>query len=142
MYKNTLAIMLLFSINAFTHAQDVVLIKELANENDTVVLVLDEYVGEIQWQSSTDSLFWTNLEGEFSDSLRITVHENLYFRAVVTVGICDPFYSDMAYIENTWNIDNDSDGFTKNQGDCNDSIPEINPGAKYQITELMRIAMA
>ncbi|MEN8229211.1 MAG: MopE-related protein [Bacteroidota bacterium] len=102
--------------------------KEQVNENDTVILVLFEYTGELQWQSSQDCICWTDLECANSDSLLIVVKEHLYFRAKVTVGICDPFYSDVAYIENAWDIDNDSDGFTENQGDCNDTIPEISPG--------------
>ncbi len=62
------------------------MIKEIANENDTAVIIVDA---------------------------------NLYFRAIVKVGICDPLNSDVALIENRWNFDNDSDGFNKNQGDCN-----------------------
>ena len=34
-----------------------------------------------------------------------------------------------AIITNTNTIDNDNDGYTEDQGDCNDSDPAINPGA-------------
>ncbi len=129
MKKNILSIVLFLAVHFMMTGQGVDLINELVNENDTVVFILNDYIGEIQWQSSPDTLSWTDLEGENSDSLRIIVHDNLYFRAMVTVGICDPFYSEIAYIDNAWNNDNDADGFSRNQGDCNDSIPEINPGA-------------
>ena len=129
MNKNILSIILFLAIHSIVNGQSVDLIQAQVNENDTVIIKLLEYVGEIQWQSSQDTISWADMENENSDSLLIIVNENLYFRAKVTVGICDPFYSDIAYIENAWNIDNDSDGYTENQGDCNDSISEINPGA-------------
>ena len=128
MKTNVLSLMLFLAIQSIVSAQTVDLIKEQENENDTIILVLLDYIGELQWQSSQDSMSWTDLECVSSDSLLIVVKEHLYFRAKVTVGICEPFYSDIAYIENAWDIDNDSDGFTENQGDCNDTIPEISPG--------------
>ena len=129
MKKNMFSILLFLAVHSFVTGQGAELIYERVSENDTVVCILNDHVGEIQWQSSPDSLSWTDLEGENSDSLCIIVHDNLYFRAMVVVGICDPFYSQIAYIENTWNDDNDSDGFSRNQGDCNDQDSLINPGA-------------
>ena len=120
MKTNLLSLILFLAIQSIVSAQTFNLVKEQANENYTVILFLLDYTGVIQWQSSQDSMSWVDIESANSDSLLIVVKEHLYYRAEVTVGICDPFYSDVAYIENGWDIDNDSDGFTENQGDCDD----------------------
>ena len=87
MKTNVLSLILFLAIQSIVSAQTIDLIKEQVNENDTIILVLFDYIGELQWQNSQDNMSWTDLESANSDSLLIVVKEHLYFRAKVTVGI-------------------------------------------------------
>ncbi len=64
------------------------------NQNDPVVIRLVDHVGDVQWQRSFDSDDWQNIPGAHADSLFVIADMTSYFRAKVTAGHCDPFYSD------------------------------------------------
>jgi beta-glucanase (GH16 family) len=115
------------AIVALSQNEDI--IYEQINENDTALINLTDYTGKIQWQSSADNKTWHNIESETKTTLLIKVNEGQYFRAMVTYGTCAPFYSSITFIENGSDIDDDNDGYTENQGDCNDNDPTQNPGA-------------
>ncbi|MFW6371517.1 MAG: FISUMP domain-containing protein [Bacteroidota bacterium] len=92
-------------------SQDIV---KQVKENDNVVLKLGSHTGDIQWQKSTDNSTWTDLSGKTVDSLEITVTEEAYYRASVTVGSCDAFISEVAWLKLTVPTDSvtDIDGNT------------------------------
>jgi hypothetical protein len=58
-------------------------------------IALQDYVGEIQWQVSTDNLVFNDLDGEVASTLSFTgLTETTYYRAVVTNSVCSSAYSD------------------------------------------------
>ena len=118
----TLAVEMIF-------AQESNLVLHEANQNDTVVLYINDYTGSIQWEKSIDNEIWIDVDNGSMDSLRFIFNANTYFRAVVTVPGCDPFYSDVIYVQDAISIDHDADGFSEMQGDCDDTNPDMNPGA-------------
>nr|WP_319272840.1 YDG domain-containing protein [uncultured Draconibacterium sp.] len=62
-------------------------------------LSLTNYLGAIQWQSSSDNLNFTNLSDETSATLSTgNLTETTYYRAVVTNGVCGFTYSDTAMV--------------------------------------------
>ena len=68
------------------------------NKNDSVLIHLDEYVGNIQWERSFDAIIWNALEGATSDTLHFVADSTSYIRARVTAGDCDPFLSDTTLV--------------------------------------------
>ncbi len=78
--------------------------QKLYNENDTiqldqdsVVLQVDNYRGQVQWQFSNDGSNWNDLLNEESDKLEFPVFGGLgYYRASIVEGTCAPVYSEMA----------------------------------------------
>ncbi len=67
--------------------------------NDTVVLRLEEYVGEsVNWQYSLDAHNWTDISGATADTLLFEADHTTFFRASVIAGDCDPFYSDTVLV--------------------------------------------
>jgi len=89
-----LVLLIPFSIKA----QNTSLINTDVFINDTVIICLNDYIGTIQWQQSTDSINWTNIDDAKTDSLLFIVEEDNYIRALVTVGNCEPFISSIAKI--------------------------------------------
>ncbi len=71
----------------------------VVNVNDSVVLRLNDYVGDIQWQTFNENDGWENLIGEVYDTLLFVADVSTLFRAEVIAGHCDPFYSDTVYVE-------------------------------------------
>lgn len=67
-------------------------------ENDTVIIHLGEHTGNVQWQKSDNSINWSNVSEANSDSLVFIADQNAYFRAVVTAGDCEPYFSDTSEI--------------------------------------------
>ncbi|MCH8318888.1 MAG: PKD domain-containing protein, partial [Bacteroidetes bacterium] len=66
---------------------------------DSVTLALNGYlVGGIQWQSSPDSITWSNISGATTDSFNVISSQTTYYRAVVTEGTCLPYYSETVQI--------------------------------------------
>ncbi len=65
--------------------------------DDTVVIRLNDYVGDIQWQktyeiNNPDS--WQNISDANADSLLFIADTTTYYRTKVIAGNCEPFYSD------------------------------------------------
>lgn len=93
---------LLFSIlllSQFSIAQNTIC------EGDTGTFVLQGYSGNIQWQKSTDLTSWTNVSGAINDELTIIGTTGLeYYRAEVTEGTCNPFYSDTVFFDVLANV--------------------------------------
>ncbi len=54
--------------------------------------------GSIQWQESANGVTFTNISGQISDTLNLTVNSSGYYLAQITEGSCDPFYSDTIHI--------------------------------------------
>lgn len=66
---------------------------------DSLTLNLSGQTGAIQWQSSTDGGgTWTSIPGANSPSFAAYPTQATWYRAVVTSGTCDPFYSDTAHV--------------------------------------------
>jgi uncharacterized protein (TIGR02145 family) len=93
--KRNISWILILCFAFATNAQDIV---KQVEENDTVVLQLGDYTGDIQWQKSTDNTVWTDLSDQTMDSLKFMVTEEAYYRASVTAGSCDPFISEVTQI--------------------------------------------
>jgi len=66
--------------------------------NDAVVIRLQDYVGDVQWQKSLDIINWENIAGATADTLLFIADTTTFFRAQVTAGHCDPFYSDTTMV--------------------------------------------
>ncbi len=71
---------------------------KIVNQGDSVVLRLHDYVGELQWQKSYNKKTWSNIAGATKDTLLFIADKTTYFRAKVTAGNCDPYYSDEIYV--------------------------------------------
>ena len=55
---------------------------------------LHDYLGEIQWQQSSDNLTFVDVDGEVGTTLSFTgLTETTYYRAVVTNSVCSSAYS-------------------------------------------------
>ncbi|MFN8396065.1 MAG: glycine-rich protein [Bacteroidia bacterium] len=66
---------------------------------DSLTLNLSGQTGAIQWQSSTDGgATWTSISGATAASLVDYPMQETWYRAVVTNGTCNPFYSDTAHV--------------------------------------------
>jgi uncharacterized protein (TIGR02145 family) len=68
------------------------------NVNDSVVIRLNDYQGDIQWQKSLDLENWENIDAATRDTLLFVADTTSYFRAEVIAGDCDPFYSDTTMV--------------------------------------------
>lgn len=66
---------------------------------DSLTLNLSGQTGAIQWQSSTDGgMTWTSISGANAATLVDFPTQETWYRAVVTNGTCNPFYSDTAHV--------------------------------------------
>lgn len=86
----------LYAQSAFLFGPDATVPK-----NDTVVIKLHDYVGDIQWQKTLEldgSDNWENISNATDDTLMFIADTTTYFRAKVVAGHCDPFYSDTTYV--------------------------------------------
>ena len=68
------------------------------NKNDPVVIRLQEYAGEIQWQRSYDASLWKDIPGATADTFVFVADTTTYFRARVVRIHYDPFYSDTTLV--------------------------------------------
>ncbi len=62
-------------------------------EGEEVTIKLSEYRGDIQWEKSLDNLNWELINGEISDSINLIASDSLYFRALMTEGNCNTYYT-------------------------------------------------
>ena len=70
-------------------------------KSDSVVIRLQGYVGEIQWQKTHELIGkddWVNIPNATYDTLVFIADTTTFFRAQVISGHCDPFYSDTTFI--------------------------------------------
>ncbi|PLX04858.1 MAG: hypothetical protein C0594_08735 [Marinilabiliales bacterium] len=64
-------------------------------ECDSVEINISGYTsGDVQWQISQDSINWLDLDGENNPELLISSTDTNFYRAVIYVGTCEPYYSD------------------------------------------------
>lgn len=63
-----------------------------------VILNLEDYVGDIQWEFSADGVEWHEMPDADSDSVTVSANLRQFYRAKVTVNDCDPYYSDVTSI--------------------------------------------
>ncbi len=80
------------------HAQTIIAVSDTIDQNDTVILRLNDFTGDVQWQRSMDSTTWSDVEYANADTFVFIADQSSFIRASVTVGICDPFISDVAEI--------------------------------------------
>ncbi|TVR79670.1 MAG: DUF1566 domain-containing protein [Chitinophagaceae bacterium] len=69
-------------------------------EGDTVVLLMEEYYGDLKWEKSEDLTDFMPIQGATVDSFEYVVHESTYFRAVITDSNCvEAYISDTIFVE-------------------------------------------
>lgn len=67
---------------------------------DTAFLSLNVYkFGHIQWQQSDDTINWLDIPGATGDHYPLLPQTSRYYRAKVTSGSCNPFYSSVKHIQ-------------------------------------------
>ncbi len=69
--------------------------------DDTAIIRLHDYVGEIQWQKTheiNNPGSWQNISAANADSLLVIADTTTFFRAEVIAGNCEPFYSDTSMV--------------------------------------------
>jgi len=100
LYTNCVTVILIsiifpnaFSQKAYYYGPDAVV-----HINDSVVIRLNDYEGDIQWQKSFDLQSWENISAAKTDTLLFVADTTTYFRAEVIAGNCDPFYSDTTFV--------------------------------------------
>jgi uncharacterized protein (TIGR02145 family) len=67
-------------------------------KSDSVYLSVGDYRGQVQWQSSSDSLLWLDIAGANTDTLKVLVDSSAVYRAMISENSCDPIYSDTVYL--------------------------------------------
>jgi hypothetical protein len=63
-----------------------------------VKLCVSQHRGNIQWQKSSDGVYWNNIVGKTADTLSIMPDTEAMYRALITGGTCLPVFSDTASI--------------------------------------------
>jgi hypothetical protein len=62
---------------------------------DTVLLEVDEWHGQLQWQLSYDKISWMNIPGRIYDTIKYVPDQfPSYFRVKITDGECSPHYTE------------------------------------------------
>lgn len=89
-----MALALLLAANFGLHAQAPTVL--CAGEN--VGISLNGSTGAIQWESSTDGINWTPINGANQAFLQEFPTVETWYRAQVTDGTCDPIYSDTSHV--------------------------------------------
>lgn len=97
--KNIYITTLFVFIVAIAFGQKSVVNTVEAITNEKVVLTLKGYVGNIQWQSSSDQNTWGDSINCTADTLQIITKSLRYYRAKITAGNCPPYYSDITLIK-------------------------------------------
>ena len=104
-----IVIVLLFFVSGNTNAQ--VIVTKNGMQPITVQpvnLVLKDFKGDIQWQRSTDKTSWEDITDGTNDTLEVTISETWHYRAKVTAGTCDPYFSDTTSILHDYQIEGDT----------------------------------
>jgi len=68
--------------------------------NEKVKINLTGFTGKgiIQWQQSSDQATWTDIAGQTSEQLIVTATSNLYYKAKVSEGTCNPYISQVSQV--------------------------------------------
>lgn len=62
--------------------------------NDTLLLKVEPFRGNIQWQFSTDSINWTDIQNRTSDTLIFHTFDTVgIYRGKITEGSCSPIFT-------------------------------------------------
>ena len=67
-------------------------------EGEEILLKMGDYRGTLSWEISEDSIDWTVIPDELSDSLIITATDTMYYRASVNESNCSPYYSEITTV--------------------------------------------
>lgn len=102
MYKsinvfNLVILFLLIEINAYSQYFVKSGGDSISFEIDSVILALDDTAGDLNWESSKDSLTWESIN-QTSDSLVIRIDSSAYYRAVLNSENCANLNSDVALV--------------------------------------------
>ena len=81
-----------------SNTQTIIAVSDTVDQNDTVIFRLNDFIGDVQWQRSLDSTTWSDVNYANADTFMFIADQSSFVRASVTVGICDPFISDVAEI--------------------------------------------
>ena len=65
---------------------------------DTLTLRAAGFRGQIRWQGSGNQHSWSNIWGEASDSLMVSLDSCGYYRYLVSEGTCDPLFSEITQV--------------------------------------------
>ncbi len=95
-----ITIILLFAGTQSTNSQTLITETDTINlSKDSVILTVNAYRGQIQWQQSTDSVTWQDILNETLDSLLLPeIDSSGYYRAKIIDGTCNSVYSDILQI--------------------------------------------
>jgi len=117
-YLTALMAFSIFLCHTAIHSQSFVYL------NDTLTLSLNGNTwGDIHWQHSADGLIWTNIQGATGNNVKLNPASTYYYRAKVTSGTCNPFYSDIIKIAVlTFN--------------CGDTLIDYRDNQKYPTTQI------
>ena len=96
--SNYIILLIIFTCFSYLSAQDVTIVEKNIYDNDTIVLRLNDYIGDVQWEVSADNENWSEISGANSDTLLYIPNSSVYLRAQVTVKNCRSYYSDVAHI--------------------------------------------
>jgi uncharacterized protein (TIGR02145 family) len=69
--------------------------------NDTVVIRLNDFIGDIQWQktySLDEESNWIDIIEATQDTIALIIEKRTFIRARVVSALCDPFYSDTVIV--------------------------------------------
>jgi hypothetical protein len=66
---------------------------------DSLVLRVNDFRGEVQWQFCPDSIHWTDLSNETKSSLFVKPNNYGLFRAKISERNCSPLYSDTVSVQ-------------------------------------------
>lgn len=94
-YINIIILLCCFEI---ANGQTIHIKKKCANPNDTLIIRLSNYVGDLQWQASSDSINWADIDQATHDTLLIVAEDNKWLRVLAFTEKCEPFVSDMLKI--------------------------------------------
>ncbi|MFW5657597.1 MAG: FISUMP domain-containing protein, partial [Bacteroidota bacterium] len=97
--KRTYSIIIIFLYCVVIVNGQIINVKSKAvNPDDSVVIRLDDYRGDLQWQDSADSITWKDIDNATLDTILVVTDHTRWVRAIVTAGNCEPFISDILEI--------------------------------------------
>jgi len=73
-------------------------VNESLQQGDSMIIIIEDYVGILNWESSSDNSQWDSIPGAIGDSLLIIGGTDMYYRGRVIAGLCPTYYSDYVYV--------------------------------------------